>query len=75
MVKAILFWIVFVGMIVGGIVAGCPLSGTIGVAGLWAIGGAFRARKDGGIDERYNFGWVRFLLGLVCIAIAMIIGL
>lgn len=75
MVKAILFWIVFVGMIVGGLVAGCPLNGTFGVAGLCAFAGAFRARKDGGVDGRYNFGWVRFLLGLVCIAIAMILSL
>lgn len=73
--KALFFWIIFIGMIVGGFAAGGQASGVFGVAGVWAIGGAFRARKDGGIDQRYNFGWIRFFLGLACWAVALILSL
>lgn len=75
MIKAFIFWIIFIGMIVGGLAAGCPENGTVGMAGLWAIGGAFRSRKDGGIDQRYNFGWIRFFIGLACLAVAVILSL
>lgn len=75
MTRTIIFWVIFIAMIVGGIVADAPLNGTIGVAGLWAIASSFKARKDGGRDGRYRFGWLRFLLGLACLAAAVIITL
>lgn len=75
MIKEFSFWIVFIGMIVGGLAAGCPAGGTVGVAGLWAIGGSYRARKDGGRDLRYNSSWIRLFIGLVCLAVAVILTL
>ncbi|MGN0007260.1 MAG: hypothetical protein ACI35T_04115 [Alistipes sp.] len=75
MINAIIFWVVFIGMIVGGILAGAPINGTIGAAGLWAIGSSFVSRKDRGADRRYKFGWYKFIIGLVSLAIAGILSI
>lgn len=75
MIKAFIFWIIFIGMIVGGLAAGGPASGAVGLAGLWAISSSYVTRKDGGRDLRYNSSWIRFFIGLACLAVAVILSL
>jgi hypothetical protein len=75
MIKDVIFWVIFAAMVVGGLLAGGPLIGVLGCAGLWAVGGSFKSRKDNGVDGRFRVRFVRLLVGLGCIAAAIIIAM
>lgn len=73
MIKSIIFWAIFAAMLVGGFLAGGPAAGVLGCAGLWAIGGSFVIRKDGGKDRRYKTLAIRAGVGVICLVIAFLV--
>ena len=50
-----------------------PLEGKLGVIGLTLVAGAYKARKDGGVDGRYKIAWIALLLGLGFFAAAFLV--
>lgn len=50
-----------------------PLEGKLCAIGLTLVAGAYKARKDGGIDGRYKIAWIALLLGIGCFAAAFLL--
>ena len=50
-----------------------PLFITIGLAGLIFFANSFVSRKKGGMDNRYKFGWMSFIIGIILLIISAII--
>ncbi len=73
--KDVIFWIVFGGILVGAIVAGSPINGAIGCAGLYAVACSFMTRKDGGEDRRFKPKTIRAVVGWGCIILALVISM
>ena len=50
-----------------------PLEGKLCAIGLTLVAGAYKARKDGGVDGRYKVVWLALLLGIGFLAAAFLV--
>ena len=69
----------FKSIIVLGILISCfivfetPLYIALGILGLMLCAGSYKSRKDGGIDERYKFGCLSFIIGIILVIVSFIV--